>query len=207
MTNGAGTAQFAWNSLNRRGILYLLQNSETIVVGLLSYNLRIERRTPDRIDDLYALIEACGEDMWRRLGLDHWKPPIPKEMFREYARSKEVFAVHDEGTLVGTFTLGSDPPEPYPTSCWADASHKAIYLNKLAIAPGQQRRGLGRWCMEQVERLARGRACRAVRFDALTRNVPLLGFYDHLGYRRCGDMYVFDEIGRGWDIVVYEKAL
>lgn len=145
--------------------------------------------------------------MWKRLGLDYWKPPIPKEMFREYARSKEVFAVYDEGALVGTFTLGADPPEPYPASCWADAAHEAVYLNKLAIAPGQQRRGLGRWCMEQIEGLARERACRAVRFDALARNVPLLGFYDHLGYRRCGGMYVLDEIGRGWDIVVYEKVL
>ena len=169
--------------------------------------LRLEARTPDRIDDVYALIERCGEDMWRRLGLDHWKPPTPKDVFREYARTKEVFAVHDAGELVATFTIGAEAPEPYPPSSWADAAHRAIYLNKLAVAPGLQGRGLGRWCMDTVERLARERGCDAVRFDALTRNAPLLGFYDHIGYARRGAMYVYDEIGRGWDIVLYEKVL
>lgn len=165
------------------------------------------KRGPDDIDDLYALIVACGEDMWRRLGLDHWKPPITIEMFREYARAKEVFAVEDDGELVATFTIGFEAPEPYPPSSWADKAHRAIYLNKLAVTPGLQRRGLGRWCMEEIERLAAARGCQAVRFDALTRNVSLLGFYDHLGYRRCGDMFVLDEIGRGWDILLYEKVL
>ena len=165
------------------------------------------KRGPDNIDDLYALIVACGEDMWRRLGLDHWKPPIPIEMFREYARTKEVFAVHDGDVLVGTFTIGFDAPEPYPPSRWTDDAHKAIYLNKLAVRPNLQKKGLGRWCMSEIERLAAARGCQALRFDALTRNVPLLGFYDHLGYRRCGDMYVYDEINRGWDILLYEKVL
>jgi GNAT superfamily N-acetyltransferase len=173
----------------------------------LSAGHTLERRTAKRIDDLLALIELCGEDMWRRLGLDHWKPPTPKEVFREYARTKEVFAVHDTHELVATFTIGFDAPEPYPPSCWADTSHKAIYLNKLAVLPTLQGQGIGRWCMEQIERLARDRGCQSVRFDALTRNAPLLAFYDRLGYRRCGDMYVYDEIGRGWDIIVYEKVL
>lgn len=165
------------------------------------------KRGPDRIDELYALIVSCGEDMWRRLGLDHWKPPIPVEMFREYARTKEVFAVEDDGELVATFTIGSEAPEPYPLSSWAEVSHTAIYLNKLAIHPHLQQKGLGRWCMNEIERLAAARGCQAVRFDALMRNAPLLGFYDHLGYRRCGDMYVYDEINRGWDIILYEKVL
>jgi GNAT superfamily N-acetyltransferase len=165
------------------------------------------KRGPDDIDDLYALIVACGEDMWRRLGLDHWKPPIPIEMFREYARTKQVFAVENDGALVGTFTIGFDPPEPYPLERWSDATHKAIYLNKLAVRPNLQQKGLGRWCMEEIERLAAARGCQALRFDALTRNAPLLDFYDHLGYRRAGDMYVYDEINRGWDIVLYEKVL
>lgn len=169
--------------------------------------LALKRRGPDDIDDLYALIETCGEDMWRRLGLDHWKPPTPKDVFREYARTKDVFAVTRGGALVATFTIGLDPPEPYPPSRWADAAHRAVYLNKLAVVPGLQGRGLGRWSMDAVERLARARGAHAVRFDALTRNAPLLGFYDRLGYARCGDMYVYDEIGRGWDIVLYEKVL
>ncbi len=165
------------------------------------------KRGPDDIEDLYALIVACGEDMWQRLGLDHWKPATPKDVFREYARAKEVFAVHDGDELVGTFTIGFEAPEPYAPESWADAAHRAIYLNKLAVSPGLQRRGLGRWCMVEIERLARERGRQALRFDALTRNGPLLGFYDHLGYRRCGDMYVLDEIGRGWDIILYEKVL
>ncbi|HRI89794.1 MAG TPA: GNAT family N-acetyltransferase [Candidatus Hydrogenedentes bacterium] len=167
----------------------------------------IEQRGPEAIDDLYDMILACGEDMWSRLGLDHWRPPTPKETYRTYARTRRVFAVIDHGVAIATFTLGEEQPEPYPDSCWEDVSHRALYLVKLAVHPGAQQRGLGRWCMECIEGLARMDGYDAVRFDALTRNAPLLGFYDHLGYRRCGEMYVLDEIDRGWDIVVYEKVI
>jgi GNAT superfamily N-acetyltransferase len=167
----------------------------------------VHRRGPDHIDDLYAMIEVCGEDMWQRLGLDHWKPPTPKDMYREYARTKEVYAVQDGDTLVATFTIGIDPTESYPPGSWANDAHSAYYVNKLAVRPDLQQQGLGRWCMDEIERRARAYGYDSVRFDALTRNVQLLGFYDHIGYARCGDMYVFDEIGRGWDIVLYEKLV
>lgn len=170
-------------------------------------NVTIEKRGPENIDDLFVLIEACGEDMWRRLGLDHWKPPVPKEIYREYARTKSVFAVYDGVDLAGTFTIGPDALEAYLPGCWADDTHRAVYLSKLAVLPGLQGRGIGRWCMGRVDELAREYGAHAVRFDALTRNAPLLAFYDRTGYRRRGDMYVYDEIGRGWDIVLYEKVL
>jgi GNAT superfamily N-acetyltransferase len=174
-------------------------------IYLMPYTL--ERRTSDRIDDLYDIILACGEDMYRRLGLDHWRPPTPKEMYREFATSKRVYAVHENGVAVATFTLTEQAPEPYPLELWTSARHRALYLVKLAVHPSLQGKGLGRWCMERVEQTARAEDFQALRFDALARNAPLLRFYEHLGYRRAGDMRVKDEIDREWDIVLYEKVL
>lgn len=169
--------------------------------------LGLERRGQQDIDDIYELILVCGEDMWRRLGLDHWRPPSPKSVIQTYARERYLYAVLEDNRLVATFTIGTESPEPYPETCWADAAHRAMYLNKLAVHPEVQGNGYGRWCMDQVERLTREHGCHAVRFDALLRNTPLLGFYDRLGYRRCGMMQVADEIGRWWDILMYEKVV
>lgn len=170
-------------------------------------NCRIERRTPDAIDDLYAIVLDCGEDMYARLGLDHWRPPTPIHVFRSHAERKQMYAVMREGRAVATFTLSPDPPEPYPPSAWADTRHRAVYLTKLAVHPRLQGTGLGRWCVRRIEQAALQWGFDAVRFDALTRNTPLLEFYDRLGYRRRGDMRVLDEIGREWDITLYEKVL
>lgn len=171
----------------------------------MAYSL--EQRTPDRIDDLYDIVLACGEDMYRRLGLDHWHPPTPKDIFRNYAKLNRVYAVLDNGAAVATFTLTDQPPEPYPAERWTSAQHSALYLIKLAVHPLCQGKGLGRWCMERIENIACQENYDALRFDALTRNAPLLGFYEHLGYRRAGDMRVKDELDREWDIVLYEKVL
>jgi ribosomal protein S18 acetylase RimI-like enzyme len=170
-------------------------------------NYRVVRRATDAIDDLYAIVLACGEDMYTRLGLDHWRPPTPFHLFRLHAEIRQMYAVMRDHRAVATFTLSPEPPEPYPHTSWADAGHSALYLTKLAVHPTRQGTGLGRRCLEYIERLAREQGFDAVRFDALTRNAPLLAFYDKFGYHRRGNMRVLDELHREWDIVLYEKVL
>ena len=56
--------------------------------------------------------------------------------------------------MVGTFTVGLTPIPDYPPHYFAPVA-PALYLNRLAIDPSLQRRGLGRACMAQIESIAR----------------------------------------------------
>ncbi len=118
------------------------------------------------------------------------------------ASDREVYAGEESGPLVGTFTIGEAPPFPYDPERWTPGTEPAAYLNRLAVLPARQGNGLGRGAMDEVERTARDRGCRAVRFDCVATHEAGLAFYDALGYERRGSW-------REWavDLVLFEKVL
>jgi GNAT superfamily N-acetyltransferase len=144
---------------------------------------------PSEVLGPYSVIVACGREMTARLGLRHWDPPLPLADFRAQAATREVWAVLQDGRLIGTFTIGLTSIPDYPREYFADAS-PALYLNRLALLPSEQGRGLGRACMGEVERLARRRGARSVRFDAVAAHADLRAFYRKLGYRECGPFHI-----------------
>lgn len=78
-------------------------------------------------------------------------------------------------------------------------------LYSLAIAPGARGLGLGAGLLEQAERSAQARNCRALRLEVRIDNAPAIGLYERRGYRRFGSHtgYYAD----GADAWRYEKAL
>ncbi|MFZ5959302.1 GNAT family N-acetyltransferase [Pseudomonas knackmussii] len=78
-------------------------------------------------------------------------------------------------------------------------------LYSLAITPGARGLGLGAGLLEQAERCAHDRACRALRLEVRVDNVAAIGLYERRGYRRFGSHtgYYAD----GADAWRYEKAL
>jgi GNAT superfamily N-acetyltransferase len=147
--------------------------------------IAVRRVGPDEVAPLHEIVRACGADLAARLGLHHWDPPLPLEELREHARTREVYAVLDGSRLVGTFTVGLEAIPRYPREIFS-AVEPALYLNRLAVLPSMQGRGLGRACMAEVESLARDRGARAVRFDAVAAYTGLRAFYRRLGYAERG---------------------
>ena len=68
--------------------------------------------------------------------------------------------------------------------------------------PILQGRGLGKWCMYQVEKIARNHGSKAVRFDGLNSHPWLKKFYEKLGYLPRGIVKP-----KQWDLLCFEKIL
>lgn len=169
-------------------------------------NLTCRPATIEEVPALHQILAACGFDMQARFGLSHWVPAYPIEAMLRHAESGHLYAVLEAGDRVGTF-IAATTGWKYTHAHWADPAHRALYLNKLAIVPGQQARGLGRCCLAQVEQLAYAQRCPAIRFDAVTRHPVLARFYTAHGYQPKGDLTVTDPLGRDWDVTLYEKLL
>ena len=151
----------------------------------MSYlKLQMRRVGPGELKDLHAILHSCGLDMKARLGLGHWDPPYPLHLLQRDAAEKEVYAVIDGEQTVATFTVGTQAPPYYELTVWAEPEGRALYVNRLAVLPEEQGRGIGRWCMERVEELARERECAFVRLDVDARHAALARFYERLGYER-----------------------
>ena len=63
-------------------------------------------------------------------------------------------------------------------------------LRQMAVRPDAQGMGVGRKLVESAEEWARQQAIREIRLHA---RVSAIGYYERLGYRLCGD--VFMEVG------------
>lgn len=156
------------------------------MVNRTTLAIAYERVEPDAVEPLHAILRACGEDLRDRLGLRHWDPPYPIERFRADAVDRAVYALLDHGRAAGTFTIGTVPPSYYDAAVWTEPAARALYLNRMAVLPAEQRRGLGAACLGIVEQLARDAGCAAVRLDAIEANDAALRFYERAGYERRG---------------------
>ena len=67
-----------------------------------------------------------------------------------------------------------------------DGSPEA-YMAMLAVAPEQQRQGIGRLLVQQAEAMAHSRGCKGMNLHASTCRTTVLAFYESLGYKVVGN--------------------
>jgi len=157
--------------------------------------------TPADVDAVHALLAAAGERLSKR-GYPNWLPAYPRARVAENVDDGIVWGVRSAGELVATYTLRPLATHPYRNIDWHDPDARARYLNRLAVDPKHQGRGIGRWCLEQVELECRRDGATAVRCDVLQANVPLRRFYERHGYEARGERF-----HSGWHFTVYERVL
>ncbi len=169
-------------------------------MGIMDYQLI--KAGPDKVVEVHEILKKCGEDMKLRFGFGHWVPPYPLELLRVDAEEKSVYIVLDGGKNIATVTTGEQPPGYYDISLWEAPDEKAIYMNRLAVLPEFQGRGVGAWCMNKVERAAKETGCAAVRLNTIEKHIKLQHFYEKLGYQRKGGIKFRDD-----KLVCFEKSL
>ena len=77
-----------------------------------------------------------------------------------------------------------------------------LHVDFLVAAPGHRRAGLGSALMAQAEKLARAQQCVGIWLDTFAFQAP--GFYERLGFTRCGSIARFYN---GHDRHFYEKRI
>jgi ribosomal protein S18 acetylase RimI-like enzyme len=159
------------------------------------------RATLADVDEVVRLLHAASRHLAEQ-GYANWTPPYPPERVAADVVSREVYLVYAAagGAASGTFTLGTDAARPYDPAPWPDPSAPALYLNRLAVHPGVEGRGLGGWCLDEIARIARARGS-VVRCDVIARNRRLRGLYERHGYLLHGE-----RSHSGWTFASYEWA-
>jgi predicted GNAT superfamily acetyltransferase len=106
-----------------------------------------------------------------------------------------IALVADDPTTgeVGGFCMVLEPGTPYESGNYrwfVDRYERFVYLDRIAIAPAFQRRGLGRQMYAEVERLAAERCPDAEHFtlevNLRPRNDTSLAFHAALGFVEVG---------------------
>ncbi len=81
-----------------------------------------------------------------------------------------------------------------------------LFLSKLYVRKGARGRGLSRRMLEHIEQLAREAGLRSIWLTVNKQN-PAIAVYEHLGFKRVGEVVV--DIGSGYvmDDFSYERAV
>jgi GNAT superfamily N-acetyltransferase len=147
--------------------------------------LTIHRASPADAETLYSILVECGLEMRDRLGLTHWIPAYPRDLFEKQVAKGWVFAVEkrEDAEIMATFAVSREAPPYIDLSLWDGAGEPSLYLAHLAVLPSLQRIGIGRACVAAVEWLALERSRRSVRLDVVERHTELHAWYLHLDYR------------------------
>jgi GNAT superfamily N-acetyltransferase len=105
-------------------------------------------------------------------------------VIRELKTSRVLVAKRD-GIVVGTVRLDAKKPWAIDVSYFA-AVPKAIYLHGLAVAPCEQRQGIGRLLIAESKAVARAWPGNAIRLDAYDHAAGAGAFYVKCGFREVG---------------------
>ena len=110
--------------------------------------------------------------------------------------------------------FGQSPPSDIVQIAAHDADGKLIggllgeirvwwlHVSILVCAQNQRKSGLGTALMAAAERIAREQDCQGIWLDTFDFQAP--GFYERLGFRRCGTI---EKFYNGQDRHIYEKRL
>jgi GNAT superfamily N-acetyltransferase len=141
---------------------------------------------------LAALHTAIAERLTARHGSGPWSSKTSEKGVLYAMRVSQVFVAREGSEIVGTLQLATKKPWAIDTSYFASCE-KPLYLLGMAVAPGKQRQGIGRRCLEAAKELAKTWPADAIRLDAYDAEAGAGPFY-----ARCG----FTEVGR----VTYRNA-
>ena len=161
----------------------------------------LARATVADAEAVHALLADAGAHLATQ-GFRNWIPPYPLDRVRHDIATREVWLARRAGVAVATFMLGAHPHRPYDPSPWTRDDVPALYLNRIAVAPAEQGRGVATWCLRAI--LARGVECgaHAVRCDVLAANLRLRALYERHGFVARGE-----RAHSGWTFTCYERVL
>jgi GNAT superfamily N-acetyltransferase len=143
--------------------------------------------------ELAALRTDVADHLTRRYGQGHWSALVTERGERRSLKATRIIVARDvisdasdgASAIVGTFRLGIKKPWAIDTAYFTDVA-RPLYLTDMAVAPSQQRQGVGRRLIEEAKEAAAAWPADALRLDAYDHAAGAGGFYAKCGFRQVG---------------------
>lgn len=128
---------------------------------------------------------AAAQKLTADFGKGHWSSLTHEAGALRDLKTSTVLVAREGRTIVATLTLTTKKPWAIDLAYFVPC-RKALYLINMAVAPEQQRTGIGRALLAEAARVARQLPADAIRLDAYDAPAGAWGFYGRCGYREVG---------------------
>ncbi len=157
------------------------------------------------MDDLPIIIDLYrrGVEGMQKAGIDQWDKTYPNaQTIEEDVKNGDLHICVCDGKISAAFALNTLVDEEYETASWQNPDANWIAMHRLCVNPDFQRMGIGRACMQEIERYALKNGYNAIRLDTFSKNTKALPMYESLGFKAVGE--AFWRKGR---FIIFEKNL
>ena len=147
--------------------------------------LSFQLATAEDAADLAALHTAVSDHLTELHGQGPWSSKSSERGVLYAMRISRALVAREGKEIVATLRLATKKPWAIDTSYFA-ACRRPLYLLSMAVKPALQRRGIGRRCLEEAEKMARAWPAEAIRLDAFDADAGAGRFYARCGYTEVG---------------------
>lgn len=135
------------------------------------------------IGDLVSLQNSASQQLTAQFGLGPWSTRIGEKSILYTMTRAVIYVAKYRKQLVATLTLSVRKPWAIDKKYFTASKH-ALYLTSMVVSPDQQRKGIGRQCLAEAQRIAKLWPADAIRLDAWDSNAGAGEFYRKCGFRQ-----------------------
>jgi len=140
------------------------------------------------IEMIYQILCRCGEDMYQKQGLTHWKTPYSMDLIRQNCIHNAVFVVEMAQEIIATFQIAYDLAK--------------AHMSKAAVAPEWEGRGIGSECLQYIYQRCSEKGIAAVYAEVYDKNTHAVSFYLKNGFKLVGT-----DTGKRFTVYIVEKRM
>lgn len=149
-------------------------------------NLSLAIATPTEAAAIAALKNESAQQLTSLYGKGHWSYRCTEKgvLYDMKGNSKVLVAKHNED-IIGTLNLTTKKPWAIDVNYFTKVL-QPLYLVGMAVHPKWQRKGIGRFMLEEIKPMVITWPALAVRLDAYDNTAGAGEFYRKCGYRERG---------------------
>ena len=161
----------------------------------------LELASADDVPHLVALYNATSEQLTSQFGAGHWSIRSSERGVLFRMKTTRFYILRGGAGLIAAVALSTKKPWAIDTSYFGKCK-RPLYLTGMSVQPSEQRKGIGRLCLEQACLIAKKLPANAIRLDAYDADAGAGDFY-----RKCGFTQVGRATYRGNPLIYFEMLL
>src|SRR5712692_6717296 len=138
--------------------------------------VKLQIATVDDAPDLASLHNTVNQHLTSQYGKGHWSSGSTEKGVLFTMRTSTVYVARHRGRLVATLALSTRKPWAIDKKYFSP-SKLPLYLTGMAVSPDEQRKGIGRGCIDEARRIATKWPSDAIRLDAYDAEAGAGEFY------------------------------
>ncbi len=175
-------------------------------------NLRIRNAKLSEINDVLKLYNDLLDSMDKTVNYPKWTKGVYPDFnyLEDKARSKELFILIQDGSIIGSSVLNIDRIKDYQKINWSQPEldeSEILTIHTFAVKENLRGQGIGKKFINLIEEYALENGFKSIHLDTIYSNIPAVHFYENNDYKNLGQAELHYDETDETRFIMFEKDL